>query len=183
MLGFARTTPNGTGVFWKYVCACGHHGEAQYSDLRAKGHCPRCSVKNRRAALNPGDLVGPFRMIERVSGRVWRAECVRCGAEYTKRDFWGRAGLYRHAAIEPGVAKVHPTQKPIALMRDLIELFTDPGDLVIDLFAGGGTTLRAARDLGRLSVGVEIREDYARAAAARMGAGACGGDPSQPSLF
>ncbi len=48
-----------------------------------------------------------------------------------------------------------PTQKPLALLRRVIELGSDPGDLVLDPFAGSGTTLVAARDLGRRAIGVD----------------------------
>ncbi len=56
--------------------------------------------------------------------------------------------------------KVHPTQKPISLLKRLIELFTDEGDIVIDPVAGSGTTLRAAYELGRSSYGFEISRDF-----------------------
>ena len=60
--------------------------------------------------------------------------------------------------------KIHPTQKPIAMIKRLITLFTDPGDVVIDPCAGSGTTLRAAMELGRQSYGFEIdRRFYERA--------------------
>jgi site-specific DNA-methyltransferase (adenine-specific) len=52
--------------------------------------------------------------------------------------------------------KIHPTQKPVRLMRQLISIFTDPGDVVIDPCAGSGSTLRAARELGRPSYGFEV---------------------------
>lgn len=52
--------------------------------------------------------------------------------------------------------KIHPTQKPISLLKKLIETFTDPNDVVIDPVAGSGTTLRAAWELGRNSYGFEI---------------------------
>lgn len=52
--------------------------------------------------------------------------------------------------------KIHPTQKPVSLLRKLIEIFTDEGDVVIDPVAGSGTTLRAARELGRNSYGFEV---------------------------
>lgn len=56
--------------------------------------------------------------------------------------------------------KVHPTQKPISLLKRLIELFTDEGDIVIDPVAGSGATLRAAYELGRSSYGFEISRDF-----------------------
>ena len=47
--------------------------------------------------------------------------------------------------------KIHPSQKPISVLKRLIEIFTDPGDVVVDPCAGSGSTLRAARELGRHS--------------------------------
>lgn len=57
------------------------------------------------------------------------------------------------------VKKIHPTQKPIAILKRLIEIFTDAGDVVIDPCAGSGTTLRAAKELKRDSYGFEIKKD------------------------
>ena len=56
--------------------------------------------------------------------------------------------------------KVHPTQKSIHVMKKLIELFTDPGDVVIDPAAGSGVVLLAAEQLGRRSYGFEIKREY-----------------------
>ena len=58
--------------------------------------------------------------------------------------------------------KVHPTQKPVPLLERLIEVFTDPGDVVIDPVAGSGTTLLAAENLGRKAYGFEIKKDFCR---------------------
>lgn len=56
--------------------------------------------------------------------------------------------------------KIHPTQKPVGLLKRLIEVFTDPGDVVIDPVAGSGTTLVAAIELGRKAYGFEIKKQY-----------------------
>lgn len=62
------------------------------------------------------------------------------------------------------IPKIHPSQKPVAVLKKLIEIFTDEGDVVIDPCAGSGTTLRAARELNRHSYGFEIdRNFYTRA--------------------
>ena len=60
--------------------------------------------------------------------------------------------------------KIHPTQKPIELLERLIEIFTDPGDVVIDPVAGSGTTLIAAENLGRKAYGFEIKKNFYMAA-------------------
>ena len=64
--------------------------------------------------------------------------------------------------------KIHPTQKPVNLLKQLIEIFTDPGDVVIDPCAGSGTTLRAAMELGRNSYGFEIKKEFCRRAKEEM---------------
>jgi len=65
---------------------------------------------------------------------------------------------------------VHPTQKPIALMLRLVELFTDPGDIVLDPFCGSGTTGVAALRLGRRFLGCDVSPTWAAVARERLGA-------------
>lgn len=69
---------------------------------------------------------------------------------------------------DSSVEKIHPTQKPIPLLRKLIEIFTDVGDVVIDPCAGSGTTLRAAAELNRHSYGFEIDKNFYRKAKNKM---------------
>lgn len=58
------------------------------------------------------------------------------------------------------IPKIHPAQKPQSVLRQLIEIFTDEGDVVIDPCCGSGATLRAAHDLGRESYGFEIDRNF-----------------------
>lgn len=72
----------------------------------------------------------------------------------------------------PGLAflshlRQHPNEKSLAVMTRLVEGLTSPGDTVLDPFAGSGTTLRAAKNIGRKAVGVEIDEHYCEVAARR----------------
>jgi site-specific DNA-methyltransferase (adenine-specific) len=60
--------------------------------------------------------------------------------------------------------KIHPTQKPVELLKFLIETFTDPGDVVIDPCAGSGSTLVAAIRTGRPTYGFEIKKNFYDAA-------------------
>jgi DNA modification methylase len=64
-------------------------------------------------------------------------------------------------------ARVHPTQKPLALMKWCLEIANFPST-ILDPFMGSGTTLRAAKDLGRRAIGIEIEERYCEIAAKRM---------------
>ena len=56
--------------------------------------------------------------------------------------------------------KVHPTQKPVPLLEELIRIFTDKNDVVIDPCAGSGSTLLAAMQMGRRAYGFEIKKDF-----------------------
>ena len=63
--------------------------------------------------------------------------------------------------------RYHPTQKPVALMSWCLSLVPD-ANLILDPFCGSGTTLRAAKNLGRKAIGIEIEEKYCEIAAKRM---------------
>jgi site-specific DNA-methyltransferase (adenine-specific) len=78
-----------------------------------------------------------------------------------------------YAVIAPGLtgcleATGHPTQKNVKLMRRLVQMTEG---LIVDPFMGSGTTLRAAMDLGRRAVGIEIDERWCEVAVGRLGQG------------
>jgi len=88
-----------------------------------------------------------------------------------------QARMFRRGGADPGnVFRIpvggerseHPTPMPVGLARAFIRLRSAPGDLVVDPFAGGGTTLVAARQLGRHYVGFEIAAEHARSARRRL---------------
>ena len=64
--------------------------------------------------------------------------------------------------------KVHPTQKPVKVLKNLIEIFTDKGDVVIDPCAGSGTTLLAAAQCDRKAYGFEIKKDFYKLATEKV---------------
>lgn len=68
----------------------------------------------------------------------------------------------------PNIPKIHPTQKPVKLLKRLIDIFTDPGDVVIDPCAGSGSTLRAAAEMRRHAYGFEIDRNFYKAAREQM---------------
>lgn len=61
----------------------------------------------------------------------------------------------------------HPTQKPVSLMKWCLDFFPN-ADTILDPFMGSGTTLRAAKDLGRRAIGIEISEEYCEIAVRRL---------------
>ena len=84
---------------------------------------------------------------------------------------FGRRGTvwqYYVSGIEAMPPGCHPARFPYPLARDHILSWTNPGDLVIDPMAGSGTTLRAAADLGRRAIGIEINPEYCELIRRRM---------------
>ena len=77
-----------------------------------------------------------------------------------------------HRRMDEGIN--HPSQKPLELMRRLIRFMSMPGDVIVDPFMGSGTTLRAAKDLGRPAIGIEIEERYCEMAVKRLAQEAMG---------
>ena len=66
------------------------------------------------------------------------------------------------------IPKIHPTQKPINVLKELIRVFTDEGDVVIDPVAGSSSTLRACAELKRSCYGFEIKKDFCNEAKEKM---------------
>ena len=98
----------------------------------------------------------------------------------------GKHGFYEHPIVlnrGAGEIRVHTTQKPLALMRELVEDFTEPGELILDPFAGSGSTGVACGMLGRRFVGWELDENYYEIARRRLSGERAKPIPSQPELF
>ena len=98
----------------------------------------------------------------------------------------GRHGVFtecKNAGRPNGAQAPHPTTKPLPLMRELVALFSDPGELVLDPFAGSGSTGVACRQLGRRFLGWELNRDYFEIACRRMRGEEAKPNPAQPSLF
>jgi site-specific DNA-methyltransferase (adenine-specific) len=88
----------------------------------------------------------------------------------TRWNGGGMKGVYECMRIDRDSGWLHPTQKPILLMERLIADFTDMGELVLDPFAGSGTTACAAKRLCRRSIGFEIDPQFHAAAVKRLDA-------------
>ena len=99
-------------------------------------------------------------------------ESIVCAWGKPGRSQWnggGKHGVYEHL-IRDGEDRVHLTQKPLPLMRALVRDFTQPGDTILDPFAGAATTGVAALEEGRRFIGIELDAAYFQSACARLAA-------------
>lgn len=64
--------------------------------------------------------------------------------------------------------RLHPTQKPVSVLEPIVRAYSEPGDLVLDPFCGSGSSLVAARNLGRAFLGIELTARYFRVAVDRL---------------
>lgn len=83
-----------------------------------------------------------------------------CGDGYAKWNSGGKRGVYTHLTNQPTRHGVHPTEKPVSLLKELILDFTTFSQTVCDPFMGSGTTGVACVNLGRKFIGIELEPKY-----------------------
>lgn len=127
-------------------------------------------VRNAFMYPQPSDL-GAIYYPSGAGMSSWGFRCSQPILYYGKDPYLSRSmGSRPNSFSETASAEKngHPCPKQIETMRWLILRATVPGQIVVDPFMGSGTTLRAAKDLGRKSIGIEIDERYCQIAAERM---------------
>ena len=174
-IALANHDPNGRRALRSYAVAgdeSGHTGQEvldRYRDAATIAFaCPERPWRgcwNQYLVWNKGGGTGGGGEPTLYWYRTWELIQVRrLGVLQGQRDsavlaFGGRGNEF----------SLHPTQKPLTLLRYLVAKTT--AQTVLDPFMGSGTTLRAAKDLGRKAIGIEIEERYCEIAAKRMAQG------------
>lgn len=106
--------------------------------------------------------VGPPCPVAMRDERIWLFSSAGIKGRHFETSVWSEP------IIPTWAHKHHKNEKPVALMKRLVRFLSDHGGLVLDPFMGSGTTLRAAKDLGRRAIGIEIEERYCEIAAKRL---------------
>ena len=159
-----------------------------------------CAFEQMQTVIDYGKKYGfnhsyPLVFIKNYSSQVLKANMKIVGAteyavvlyreklpKFNNKDIYGNNRMifnWFKWERDNSVPKIHPTQKPIPLLKELIKIFTDEGDVVIDPVAGSGTTLRACAELNRNCYGFEIKKNFCKEANEKM----LKGIKSQMSLF
>lgn len=130
-------------------------------------HNPDC-----QAVCSPGcaaDVLGRQAPAARPARFFYQAKPSRSEREAGLADLPTRVSPVFSGGRSLPRANAHPTVKPKELMRWLVRLVVPPGGLVLDPFAGSGSTIAAALLEGRQVIGIERQADYVEIAAARSG--------------
>lgn len=161
---------------------------------KATGEAPAmivfCAFEQMQTVINYGKRYGfmksyPLFFIKKYSAQVLKANMRIVGAtEFAVVLYRDKLPKFRNTDMYGGkrmvfnwqewgrdgkdIPKIHPTQKPVVLLKRLIGIFTDPGDVVIDPCAGSGSTLRACMETGRRGYGFEISRDFCQKAQEQM---------------
>lgn len=132
---------------------------ARFSDTHLCCHQPIVWVKPEGAFAPSGTAYSPPKQCEFITAA-------------RRRRLRGRPlpGSYVSPPYSPGVEILRTGGKPLSLMMEIVRDFTDPGDVILDPFAGSGTTGVACLRLGRRFIGIEREEKYAQVARERLAA-------------
>lgn len=139
----------------------------------------KCLMISKRMILTPGsrclkfypqwDSFGVFYAPANVSMQRWGSgDCwpiLYYGKPY---DIGKKIHKCSYVLTEPPSSKFHPCAKPIKIWKKILETRSQTTDIILDPFMGSGTTLRAAKDLGRKAIGIEIEEKYCEIAVRRL---------------
>lgn len=146
-----------------FIAFCTPEGVARWADVINEG-----PMKYKRACVwvKP-DSTPQFNGQGPASGAE-NFVCAWAGSGHARWNAGGKRGVYTHCVNNPERHGEHPTEKPRRLMSEIVADFTNVGDVILDPFAGSGTTGVAATTAGRGFIGIEQNPEYFAIMVARI---------------
>lgn len=114
-------------------------------------------------------------------GSAWRMSSELVIAARGQSAYWtgGATTNVLRARPVPSADRLHPVDKPVGLLTQIIDVTTPPGGVVLDPFLGGGSTLVAAKKSGRRAIGIDLDERYCEIAVQRLAQGVLRLEPQE----
>jgi len=169
LVDFASVTQEELLEYFKLLATVCSGWQIAFVDWRHVGYLEAHLPKDVLELVRFGVWVKPNGMPQYSGDRPamgWEAIAFMHPPGKKKWNGGGRSSVFTCNFEQDG--RVHPTQKPLPLVGELLNLFANPGDLVFDPFMGSGTTLMAAKLRGINAIGCEIDESHCEAAASRL---------------
>ena len=150
-----------------------YHQAFQYMFVLSRGKPKTTNLIEDVVNVTAGEVEKVARSSGRTKNGVRTARNVhRVRRQLGRRsNIWRYTTGYNHSAPDFLEAHEHPAIMPLALAKDHVRTWTNAGDVVLDPMMGSGTTLRAAKDLNRLGIGIETYEPYCALAKRRLAQG------------
>ena len=154
----ASVVSEGGAAYW--FCREESIGDINHA-ARSVGMSPRRALVWDKGSWGMGDLRGEWAVqTEMVAWAANGRHLLRGGRPSNLLPFRREVAACRRVW--------HPSQKPVAVLRRIIETSSDGDSVILDPFMGSGTTLVAAKELGRRAIGIELEERYCEIAAKRL---------------
>lgn len=141
----------------------------EYMFVLSKGKPKTAQLIEDRKNLYVGQRVAREKQTRTRDGRMIENSANRIDPDREIKEIGVRFNIWNDAGAASTDEKTgHPAMFPESLVKDHIRTWSEPGDLVLDPFSGSGTTCKAAKELNRRYVGIEINPEYVRIAEQRI---------------
>ena len=149
-LTYSRLRRGGTAIIWYDLWKLSHLSEAMLE------------TGFKQLRLIVWEKSNPVPLNQSVNYLTNSREIALLGVKVGNPTFNAKyhSGVFKQPIPRDGGKRLHPTQKPVKLFRELVQIHSNPNDLVVDPFLGSGTTAVAALDLGREFIGGDIDPHY-----------------------